>query len=76
MDLPMLSPHDEEKLRELVSVMEAMDASRPGSSSASSLGLNKKKRRKKRRTLLGTVMFFFLRAPGIWQSPFSASASP
>ena len=35
LDRPTLSPHDGEKLRELAS-MEAMNASRPGSSSASS----------------------------------------
>ena len=44
-DFPTLSPHDERKLRELVSTMEAMDASRPGSSSASSSDRKKKKKK-------------------------------
>ena len=51
MDLSTLSPHDEVKLRELVLVMEVMDASRPGSSSTSSCMRKKKKRRKRRRRL-------------------------
>ena len=52
MDLPTLSPHDEVKLRELVLVMEVMDASRPGSSSTSSSCRKKKKKRRKRRRRL------------------------
>ena len=47
-DRPTLTPHDQMRLKELVSISEAMDASRPGSSTASSSARRKKKKRRKR----------------------------